>query len=113
MNRLTQDGTAKPVSRDQILRRERADRKIIVSPVQLTTTRKIGNLTRLIHTHAIYVMVIRAIWETFVLQQRYLFVALLSSPVSSTNEGPRIQYKFPGETEFSSVDTAGGLYQLQ
>ena len=43
---LTRDGTAKPVSRDQILRRERGHGKNI-SPAQLTTSR-IGNFTRLI-----------------------------------------------------------------
>ena len=48
MSRLTRDGTAEPVSRDQILRRERGQGNIIF-PVQLTTSR-IGNLTRLIHT---------------------------------------------------------------
>ena len=53
MNRLTRDGTAQPVSRDQILRRERGQ-GIFIFPVQLTTS-KIGNLTRLIHTFAICV----------------------------------------------------------
>ena len=53
MNRLTLDGTAEPVLRDQILRHVR-DRGIFVFPVQLTTSR-IGNLTRLIHT-LLYVM---------------------------------------------------------
>ena len=48
MSRLTRDGTAEPVSRDQILRHARGQGNII-SPVQLTTSR-IGNLTRLIHT---------------------------------------------------------------
>ena len=70
MSRLTRDGTAEPVSRDQILRRERgqgnilpnpfretkfsganADREILILPVQLTTSR-IGNLTLLILTLA-------------------------------------------------------------
>ena len=48
MIRLTRDGTAEPVSRDQILRHARGQGNIIF-PVQLTTSR-IGNLTRLIHT---------------------------------------------------------------
>ena len=52
MSRLTRDGTAKPVSRDQILRRERGDRKIFIFLVQLTTS-KIGNLTWLVLTFAI------------------------------------------------------------
>ena len=51
MSRLTRDGTAEPVSRDQILRHERGQ-EILFFPVQLTTSR-IGNLTRLIHTLAI------------------------------------------------------------
>ena len=51
MSRLTRDGTAEPVSRDQILRRERGQGNIHF-PCQLTTSR-IGNLTRLIHTLAI------------------------------------------------------------
>ena len=43
MSRLTRDGTAEPVSRDQILRHARGQGNIIF-PVQLTTSR-IGNLT--------------------------------------------------------------------
>ena len=55
MSRLTRDGTAEPVSRDQILRHARGQGNIIF-PVQLTTSR-IDNLTRLIHT-LLYVMTI-------------------------------------------------------
>ena len=55
MSRLTRDGMAEPISRDQILRHARGQGKIIF-PVQLTTSR-IGNLTRLIHT-LLYVMTI-------------------------------------------------------
>ena len=55
MSRLMWDGTAEPVSRDQILRHARGQGNIIF-PVQLTTSR-IGNLTRLIHT-LLYVMTI-------------------------------------------------------
>ena len=55
MSRLTLDGTAKPVSRDQILKRERGQETFIF-PVQLTTSR-IGNLTRLIHTIAMCVTI--------------------------------------------------------
>ena len=48
MSRLTRDGTAKPLLRDQILTRVNAyDRKILIFPVQLTTCRN-GNLTGLI-----------------------------------------------------------------
>ena len=52
MSRLTRDGTAEPISRDQIFSRVNADREIFIFPIQLTTSR-IGNLTRLIHTLAI------------------------------------------------------------
>ena len=55
MSRLTRDGKAEPVSRDQILRHARGQGNIIF-PVQLTTSR-IGNHTRLIHT-LLYVMTI-------------------------------------------------------
>ena len=55
MSRLMRDGTAEPVSRDQILRHARGQGNTI-SPFQLTTSR-IGNLTRLIHT-LLYVMTI-------------------------------------------------------
>ena len=48
MNRLTRDGTAKPVSRDKILRCERGHEKFAF-PVQLTTCR-IDYLARLIQT---------------------------------------------------------------
>ena len=48
MSRLTRDGTAEPVSRDQIIRHERGQRKIIF-PVQLTMS-KIDNLTGFIYT---------------------------------------------------------------
>ena len=61
MSRLTRDGTAEPVSRDQILRHARGQGKIIF-PVQLTTSR-IGNLTRLIHT-LLYVMTIHTYIHT-------------------------------------------------
>ena len=43
MSRLTRDGTAEPVSRDQILRHERGQGNIHFSFVQLTTCRT-GNL---------------------------------------------------------------------
>ena len=53
MSRLTRDGTAEPVSRDQILRHARGQGDIIF-PLQLTTSR-IRNLTLLINT-LLYVM---------------------------------------------------------
>ena len=64
MSRLTRDGTAEPVSRDQILRHARGQRNIIF-PVQLTTSR-IGNLTRLLHT-VLYVMTI----HTYIMNTMY------------------------------------------
>ena len=48
MSRLTRDGTADPVSRDQISGAN-GDRELVIFPVQLTTSR-IGNLTGLTHT---------------------------------------------------------------
>ena len=62
MSRLTRDGTAEPVSRDQILRHARGQGNIFF-PVQLTTSR-IGNLTRLIHT-LLYVMTIHTYIHTY------------------------------------------------
>ena len=62
MSRLTRDGTAEPVSRDQILRHARGQGNIIF-PVQLTTSR-IGNRTQLIHT-LIYVMTIHTYIGTY------------------------------------------------
>ena len=65
MSRLTRDGTAEPVSRDQILRHARGQGNIIF-PVQLTTSR-IGNLTRLIHTVLYwYVMTIHTYIHTYI-----------------------------------------------
>ena len=48
MSRLTRDGTAELVSRDEILRREQGQEKNMF-PVQLTTNR-IDNHTCLIHS---------------------------------------------------------------
>ena len=53
ISRLTRDGTDETVSRNQISGAN-GDRKMIIFPVQLTTSR-IGNLTRLIHALAILV----------------------------------------------------------
>ena len=58
MSRLTRDGTAEPVSRDQNLRHARGQRNVHFA-VQLTT-RRIGNLNRLIHT-LLYVMTIHTL----------------------------------------------------
>ena len=73
MSRLTRDGTAEPVSRDQILRHARGQGNIIF-PVQLATSR-IGNLTRLIHT-LLYVMTIHT-YSTVFPFTLYLYVVLL------------------------------------
>ena len=56
MRGLPRDETAEPVSRDQILRRERGRRNIHF-PCSADTSR-IGNLNRLIHTLLYYVMTI-------------------------------------------------------
>ena len=65
MSRLTRDGTAEPVSRDQFLRRElNAEREIFIFPVQLMTTRRIGNLTRLIHTLAVCVTILEERYQS-------------------------------------------------
>ena len=69
MSRLTRDGTAEPVSRDQILRHARG-RGNIIFPVQLTTSR-IGNLTRLIRT-LLYVMTIHTYIHALSHAARYL-----------------------------------------
>ena len=71
MSRLTRDGTAEPVSRDQILRHARGQGNIIF-PVQLTTSR-IGNLTRLIHT-LLYVMTIHTYIHTTMNTPRLAFL---------------------------------------
>ena len=58
MSKLTRDGTAETVSRDQILRRERGQGTFFfIFPVKLTTTCRMSNLTRLIHTLAICVTI--------------------------------------------------------
>ena len=56
MIRLTWDGTAEPVSRDQISGAN-GYREIFIFSVRLTTSR-IGSLTRLIRTLLYYVMTI-------------------------------------------------------
>ena len=74
MSRLTRDGTAEPVSRDQILRHARGQGNIIF-PVQLTTSR-IGNITRLIHT-LLYVMTIHTYIHTYKPLKRFMKAQLL------------------------------------
>ena len=70
MSRLTRDGTAEPVSRDQILRHARGQGNIIF-PVQLTTSR-IDSLTRLIHT-LLYVMAIHTYVHCVALSARQMW----------------------------------------
>ena len=72
MSRLTRDGTAEPVSRDQILRRERGQGDIHFS--FSADPRGIGNLTRLIHTLAILCMTIHYVMIPVGLRTYSLFV---------------------------------------
>ena len=87
MSRLTRDGTAEPVSLDQILRHARGQGNIIF-PVQLTTGR-IGNLTRLIHT-LLYVMTIhtckvfhKVLFESFILSPNTMNGYSISNSIST------------------------------
>ena len=50
MSRLTRDRTAEPISQDQIFKREREKREMIIFLVYLTKSR-IGNLTRFIYNY--------------------------------------------------------------
>ena len=54
-SRLMRDGTAEPVSRDQILRRRERGQGNINFPCSADHEQKIGTLTRLILTLVIYV----------------------------------------------------------
>ena len=81
MSRLTRDGTAEPVSRDQILRHARGQGNIIF-PVQLTTSR-IGNLTRLIHT-LLYVMAIHTYIHTYIVVF-FVFFGLATNALNVRN----------------------------
>ena len=57
MSRLMRDGTAEPVSRDQILRRGRGQGNIHIFPCSADHVLQDCNLTRLIHTLAICVTI--------------------------------------------------------
>ena len=82
MSRLTRDGTAEPVSRDQILRHARGQGDIIF-PAQLTTSR-IGNFTRLIHT-LLYVMTIHTYYiRTYICVTTAVSVHIMYYKCSST-----------------------------
>ena len=80
MSRLARDGTAEPVSRDQIIRHARGQGNIIF-PGQLTTSR-IGNLTRLIHT-LLYVMTIHTYIHTHRDPNRHKTLAWSTQPRKS------------------------------
>ena len=79
MSRLTRDGAAEPVSRDQILRREHGDRNKNIFLAQLTTSR-IGNLTRFIltlavydgHTYSTYILALRVLYKGSAVLCRHL-----------------------------------------
>ena len=110
MSRLTRDGTAEPVSRDQILRHARGQRNIIF-PVQLTTSR-IGNLTRLIHT-LLYVMTIHTYIHTS-MKWRYLgYLQLLSKAkhsftvIARKEVCPRDEIADPPGTAVLPIDRHG------
>ena len=84
MSRLTRDGTAEPVSRDQILRHARGQGNIIF-PVQMTTSR-IGNLTRLIHT-LLYVMTIHTYIHTVCFALWYVWWLCMAINISVQHNG--------------------------
>ena len=88
MSRLTRDGTAEPVSRDQILRHARGQGNIIF-PVQLTTSR-IGNLTRLIHA-LLYVMTIHTYVHTYRCSYTYIYICILYNSSEPCTNVPGIQ----------------------
>ena len=118
MSRLTQDGTAKLVTRDQILRRERRQYIYIHSPCsanheQVWQFYPVGpysdDFTYILYLYIQqyrYICVIctmnAAVEPMHVLSvhsyQDTTSTALLSSPVISINEDQRIQSKCPGET---------------
>ena len=117
MIRLTQDGTAKPVSRDQILRRERGQGNIhslcSSDHEQVWQFYPVGpysdDFTYILYLYIqqyLYIYIIctmnAAVEPIHVLSVHSYHdtasAALLSPPVISTNEDQRIQSKCPGET---------------
>ena len=76
MSRLTRDGTAEPISRDQILRHARGQGNIIF-PVQLTTSR-IGHLTRLIRT-LLYVITMHIYIHAYICASKYEMSVVITS----------------------------------
>ena len=86
MSRLTRDGTADPVSRDQILWHARRQGNMIF-PVQLTTSR-IGDLTRLIYT-LLYVMTIHTYIHKYINRVSPEFIGSRTCiPMAFTAESP-------------------------
>ena len=65
MGGLTLDGTAEPVSRDQILRPERGKGKNILS-VQLTTSRIGNHHTDRLMPNLVYVMTLHTYIHTYI-----------------------------------------------
>ena len=89
MSRLTRDGTAEPVSRDQILRHVRGQGNIIF-PVQLTTSR-IGSLTRLIHT-LLYVMTIHICETIQHIMKKVVIIYDVKQVRNSAGDGTNIKH---------------------
>ena len=68
MSGLTRDGTAEPLPRDQILRREPRQEKIVFR-VQLTT-RRIGNPTFSVDPHSAGSGILTYIYSVFYLTEK-------------------------------------------
>ena len=107
MSRLTRDGTAETVSRDQILRRERGQGKFIF-PVQLTTCR-MGNLTRLIHTLAICVTIHNVGDKTTVILYT-TFIAIVVSHIQRIGRQPGKTTLHSGQSRSSWSAEQGNVY---
>ena len=73
MSRLARDGTAEPVSRDQILRRDRGQGNIHLP----CSTSRIDNLTRLIHALAIKYVVVVVVDSVHTYIQRMVVVVVV------------------------------------
>ena len=77
MSRLTRDGTAEPVSRDHILRRERGQRNVHFT-YSAETTNRIENLTQLIRT------LLKVLTTVYNVTQALLLVCVVALRVQST-----------------------------
>ena len=81
MSRLTRNGTAGPVSRDQILRREQRGRGNFHFPCSADHVQDgQGNLTRLIHTLAIWMAIHAEQLSRGIEQRAILLIPLLLLP---------------------------------